>query len=254
MPIPGMAAFAAAAPKIGEFLQEPLGQYVGQQAFGMGMQGLGKAGEALGNTRIGKSLGLNNLFGPSQESQQNTQRMNDYYQQLQQPIQGDFSGIENDQMRQFQEQILPMIQSQYGRGGGRSTSGYGDAQRLGATDLASRLGALRSQYDMQIQGLNQQRQGMLGNMLGGQQNYMMNKATNAQRGAMGQQDMFRNLLSAYQQSKTPVDTMNVPRKESTGEGLVDFGKKVAPYIGAFAAGGLPGVAMHGLGKAFTGVF
>jgi hypothetical protein len=61
----------------------------------------------------------------------------------------DFAPIEKQSMRNFQEQILPMIKEQFaGVGGGTRSSAYQGAAQAGGERLAESLAALRSKYGL----------------------------------------------------------------------------------------------------------
>jgi len=108
-----------------------------------------------------KVSGLNQVpvLTPQQQGWQ-TQAGMSGLQQLQNPYQG-FEGIENYAQNQFKQNILPSIGQRLGMAGGAQSSPSFHAQlgRAG-TDLASQLGALRSQYGFQNQAMGLQSLGM----------------------------------------------------------------------------------------------
>lgn len=113
----------------------------------------------------------------------------------------DFAPIEKQSMRNFQEQILPMIKEQFaGLGGGTRSSAYRGETQAGGERLAESLAALRSKYGLERgsvlgqlglkqSGLEQQR--ALGAGQVGNQRYQLGQQGQAQQ--FGQQLDLANL-------------------------------------------------------------
>lgn len=97
----------------------------------------------------------------------------DYYRNLLSDDSVDYDAFSAPLLRQYNQEIVPSLSEQFaGMGaGGLSSSGFRNAQMQGATDLAERLGALRSQLRQQgAQGL-----ASIGQL--GLQNYSQNMMT-----------------------------------------------------------------------------
>lgn len=132
-------------------------------AFGpMGVAAGGMAGQALGR-------GVRSAFHtPTAQELVRDQLMGRLQQGPQLP---GFGGIQQTAMNQFYNDIVPQLQARYGGRSGAFATALGE----GGRDLASRLAALRTNYEMQGAGLGQQREGMLANFLTGQQNLGQNQ-------------------------------------------------------------------------------
>ncbi len=114
-------------------------------------------------------------------------------QRLQQPIPGiNFAPIQQSAMNNFNNRMVPQLAEQYNGQQGAFATALGQ----GGSDLAERLAALRAQYDFQGAQMNQNREGMLGNLLSGQQNQMqnMNQFNQMQTGSG-----LNNLMNAFGQ-------------------------------------------------------
>jgi hypothetical protein len=134
------------------------GAYFGPLGVGAG----GIAGQALGS-------GIRSAFRtPTVQEQARDQLIG----RLQQPNQlPGFGGIQQTAMNDFYNRIVPELQGRYGGRQGAFSSALGQA----GSDLASRLAGLRTNYELQGAGLGQQREGMLGSLLTGQQNLAQNQ-------------------------------------------------------------------------------
>jgi len=98
---------------------------------------------------------------------QGLQNLAPQYQQLMQGL--DFNPIEQNAMRQFQQQTVPGLAERFssmGSGGAQGSSAF--AQSLGGAgaDLSSQLGALGAQYGLQRGQLGGQLLGQQGNIFG----------------------------------------------------------------------------------------
>lgn len=163
-----------------------LGQVAPVLGTGIGAFFGGPGGAAVGQG-IGSGLGsiLNYLGQPSGQQQQQQvpeiAAQQQMLQQMQQPFQGGFQPIAEEEMRRFQQDILPQLKEQLTAGG----QGLGGpmAQAMGGAgqDLATRLAGLGSQYGLQERGLEQQRLGGLGQYLTGQQQLGLQAQQLAQR-------------------------------------------------------------------------
>ncbi len=114
-------------------------------------------------------------------------------QRLQQPTPGiNFAPIEQSAMGNFRNRIVPQLAEQYNGQQGAFATAIGQ----GGSDLAERLAALRSQYDFQGAQMNQNREGMLGSLLSGQQSLGQNQN---QFNQMQTQSGLDNLLNSFNQ-------------------------------------------------------
>lgn len=169
----------------------------------------------------------------------------------------DFAPIEKQSMRNFQEQILPMIKEQFaGVGGGTRSSAYRGETQAGGERLAESLAALRSKYGLERGsvlgqlGLKQsaiEQQRALGAGQVGSQRYQLGQQDKTQQ--FGQQLDLANLGLAennqtLQQNQQGLNTMGMilnrggltnvipqqPAQSNLGQQLVGQGLKMAGKI------------------------
>lgn len=162
---------------------------IGGAIYGGGLPGA-SIGSALGS-QLGRGIGSYFQTPSPQQLAQQAQ-----IGRLQQPTPGiNFAPIERAAMNNFNNRIAPQLAEQYNGQQGAFATALGQ----GGSDLAERLAALRAQYNFQGVQANQQREGLLGNLLSGQQNFAQNESqfnqNQAQTGiqsllrALGQQDI-----------------------------------------------------------------
>lgn len=120
--------------------------------------------------------------------------------QLLQQLQGaapfqrvDFNPIANEEIRRFQQEVLPSIGNQFGGLGALNSSAYRQSLMGAGQDMQTRLAALRAQHELGQQSLmsgsEERRRQMLANLSGG-----MIGEENAMN--MGRQQNIGNMLSA----------------------------------------------------------
>lgn len=132
----------------------------------------GPAGTALGGAlgSVGQNL-ANDYFRQQSPAEQARAQL---LQQLQGPApyqRVNFDPIAQEEMRRFQQQVVPGITNQLAGVGGLNSSALRQALGGAGQDLQTRLAALRAQHDVGenqfMAGAEERRRGMLGNLAGG---------------------------------------------------------------------------------------
>lgn len=119
-------------------------------------------------------------------------------QYQQQPQGGGFGDIRAEEMRKFQQDILPGIRQQVsssGLGGQHSSANVQMPMQAGM-DLSTRLAGLRDQFEGRKEQRNLDRLAGLSNLYGGQQTYGLGRARQRQMGAQSQADLISSILSS----------------------------------------------------------
>ena len=116
-------------------------------------------------------------------------------QYQQQPQGGGFGDIRAEEMRKFQQDILPGIQQRTassGLGGQHSSANVQMPMQAGM-DLSTRLAGLRDQFENRQQQRNIERLSGLSNLFGGQQQYELGRARQRQTGTQSLADILSSL-------------------------------------------------------------
>ncbi len=154
-------------------------------------------------------------------------------QYQQQPQGGGFEDIRAEEMRKFQQDILPGIQQRVassGMGGQHSSANVQMPMQAGM-DLSTRLAGLRDQFENRQQQRNLDRLGGLANLFGGQQSYLQGQTRQAQIYGQSQQelsdrafgtgqpdDRFNELLKFYGLSQPRTQDVLHDPTEGIGQG------------------------------------
>lgn len=143
----------------GNYLLPGFGGTIGAAAGGMGGNALGGYLQGNQQQQQNSNPGMTNSeFGPAR---------NYLTQQLMMENRGpNFNDIQQDQMRQFNEQIIPQLSERFA--GNRHSGAFQQALSTAGGDLTTRLNALRYQHENQREQLNQNRLGTLSQFLTGQ--------------------------------------------------------------------------------------
>lgn len=132
--------------------------------------------------------GKNKLFGPGEQNP-DEQMMQNYRQQIQQPINMGMGNRRQQLMNEFQQQTIPEIQNLFAGAGADRSGAFGQQLGSAAGNLFTNLGALGEQNQYQNNQLNQQRLGEMRGFLGQQQGFGLQGQELGQRG-MGQMQNY----------------------------------------------------------------
>lgn len=187
--------------------------------------GIGSFGGPLGGA-IGSAVGsgLSNYFGSGREkspfeTEAEAAQM-ELLKGLRTPYnQNNFSGIENQARRDFNEKTIPGLQERFVGTGTRSGSGFRNALLQAGTGFESELAALRDQNAMQNRGFEQGRLRDLQSFLTGNQQLQQNANNMSQQGALGLGNMFTNASSVFgnlQQNQQQQTLDSILKQLSTG--------------------------------------
>lgn len=186
----GAAAAPFAGAALGSFFPG-IGTAIGGAAGG----GLGALLSQLSTVGLDNpNKALESQFGQSQAELLQQLRQQQPFQPL------SFAPIEQEYIRQFNQQTIPGIAERFT--GNQRSSAFQNALGGAGSDLASRLAGLRGQFDvgqqqaaMQNRGQNLSQMGQLQNMLQAQQMFGLKRGEQSQ---YAQQQLLNSLLSGLQ--------------------------------------------------------
>lgn len=169
---------------------------------------------------------LNNLLSLSQQRMQN-------------PYEG-FAPIQEQQMRNYQQNIIPSIAERFAGLGALNSSGFAGAQSDAATNLATNLAALQSQYGLQNRAQSLQEMGL-------------GLTPQKEIGYFGSQPGLPQMIASNPEALRALGSMfsglgSTSSDGSTGMSWIDRIKKGLGSVGSSVASAAPAVG-SGISKA-----
>lgn len=193
-PLAGLASsgYAAAAPWLASGASAA-GTALANPAVQSGLAGLATQAAPSAFNWLGQQTGL---WGGQQQDE-----IGDYLrQQYRQQPQNNFDQIRQEEMRRFQQDIIPQLQQQIASGGmgGQHSGAYFQQPQRATQDLSTRLGALQAQFQQQEESNRMSRLGGLRALRGGDQTYGLQRARQRQIGAQSRAGLTQGILQGLE--------------------------------------------------------